>query len=212
MSMLKHSLTYHQDSARLFERVAHEPWAMLLDSGQMIDQQTGKPGSQYGHYDILVARPIVTVVTEGEQTTIKEDENERVSEEDPFALLNTILSRYEGLETELPFAGGALGYFSYDLGHRIETLVDKNQSEQIPDMMIGIYDWAVVTDHRKQRSVLVSHGASELTRQDWDALCQLFDAPYKPLADSFEVTSKTRSNFSEASYGTAFDQIKSYIK
>lgn len=212
MSMLKHSLTYHQDSARLFERVAHEPWAMLLDSGQMIDQQTGKPGSQYGHYDILVARPIVTVVTEGEQTTIKEDENERVSEEDPFALLNTILSRYEGLETELPFAGGALGYFSYDLGHRIETLVDKNQSEQIPDMMIGIYDWAVVTDHRKQRSVLVSHGASELTRQDWDALCQLFDAPYKPLADSFEVTSKTRSNFSEASYGTAFDQIKSYVK
>ncbi len=176
--MLTHQLPYHHDSARLFERIAHEPWAMLLDSGQMISPSSGKPGSQYGRYDILVARPMMTVVTEGKQTTIKENNDVKVSEEDPFILLNAILGRYQDLETELPFAGGALGYFSYDLGRRLESIPDKSQAEHMPDMMIGIYDWAIVIDHREQQSILVSHNLSKSTEDHWDALCQLFETPY----------------------------------
>ena len=68
--MLKHSLNYHHDSAQLFGRIAHLPWAMLLDSGQMGDPTTGKAGSQYGRYDIIVAEPFITLVTRGEATII----------------------------------------------------------------------------------------------------------------------------------------------
>ena len=56
--MLRHALTYHHDSALLFSRIAHEPWAMLLDSGQMLNAATKQPASQYGRYDIIVAEPI----------------------------------------------------------------------------------------------------------------------------------------------------------
>lgn len=212
MSVLKHELPYHDDSARLFERIAHEPWAMLLDSGQVIESSTGKPGSQYGQYDILVARPIATLVTKGLQTTVQENGKTDTVDDDPFSLLNQLLSRYKAKEISVPFAGGAMGYFAYDLGRRLEHILDKNLPEDIPELMIGIYDWAVVIDHRKQTSLLISHGFSDKTRDSWPTLCRLFDEPYTPTASSFIVTSDTQCNFSEDTYNTAFNQIKSYIE
>ncbi|MEE9332311.1 MAG: aminodeoxychorismate synthase component I [Methylophilaceae bacterium] len=212
MSILRHQLTYHHDSARLFERVAHEPWAILLDSGQMIEPSSGKPGSQYGRYDILVARPFATLVTNGEQTTVEENGLKQISTEDPFTLLNTLLSHYKVQEMDVPFAGGAMGYFSYDLGHLLEDTGGKNQAENVPEMMVGIYDWAVVIDHRKQKSVLISYGLSKQTEKTWQALCRLFETPYASLDKPFKATSATESNFSEQAYIEAFDQIKAYIK
>jgi len=210
MSLLSHTLTYHHDSANLFARIAHEPWAMLLDSGQMLGE-SGKRGSEYGRYDILVARPIATLVTNGEQTTILDGELEQVSLEDPFHLLNTFLSRYKAKEAAIPFAGGAMGYFSYDLGRRVEDIEDKNQPEHIPDMMVGIYDWAVVVDHKIQKSVLISHGFSKQTQTEWKVLCQLFEMPYQATDAPFGVTSEVESSFSKDSYTKAFDQVKQYI-
>jgi len=208
-----HALPYQHDSALLFERVAHEPWAMLLDSGQMLDPDTGQPGSQYGRYDIIVARPIVTFLTQGEQTVIDElHADAQQSTEDPFVLLNTYLERYQAKTVDVPFAGGALGYFSYDLGRRLEDIQEKNQPENIPDMMIGIYDWAIVVDHRQQKTVLVSHGFSEHTQNNWQTLCQLFDGPFDVSEQSFAATSSVKSNFTEASYTTAFNRIKAYIQ
>lgn len=212
MSILKHTLAYHHDSVRLFERIAHEPWAMLLDSGQMLEASTGEPGSEYGQYDILVANPIATLVTTGEQTTVSEGGGEEVSKEDPFVLLSNLLSRYKAQATDVPFAGGAMGYFSYDLGRRLETINDKNPAEDIPEMMVGIYDWAVIVDHRKQCSFLISHGLSVQTQEGWSGLCQLFDAPYVPIETSFVVNSAVEANFSKAEYQNAFDQVKAYIK
>ena len=131
--MLKHILNYHHDSAQLFERIAHLPWAIFLDSGQMYDADTGKAGSQYGRYDIIVAEPFITLVTRGEVTTITQNAQAETSTEDPFYLLKSILEQYAIPETEidknlpfaggaLPFAGGALGYFAYDLGSCVSLL------------------------------------------------------------------------------------------
>ena len=72
MTIMQYSLPYQDDSASLFERIAHEPWAMMLDSGQAINAATGKPGSQYGRYDILVSRPILTLVTNRNVTKLSE--------------------------------------------------------------------------------------------------------------------------------------------
>ena len=71
MSLLKFPLNYSQDSSSLFALIAHEPWAVFLDSG--------RPVSQYGRYDIMVCAPFCTLVTQGEVTTIADSEGERVS-------------------------------------------------------------------------------------------------------------------------------------
>ena len=222
--MLKHELAYHHDSARLFDRIAHHPWAMLLDSGQMINPATGKAGSQYGRYDIMVAEPFITLVTQGDQTIISQDGHSRVSDADPFLLLKQLLNQYKAPRAEfpfaggtLPFAGGALGYFAYDLARRLEKLPNNAcPAANIPEMMIGIYDWAVVVDHREQHSVLVSHGLNAKTIENWSRLQSLFDAPFKASSAEdqlthFEVTTPVTSNLSEPQYQQAFAKIKAYI-
>lgn len=220
--MLKHELSYHHDSARLFERIAHQPWAMLLDSGQMQNPATGKPGSQYGRYDIIVAEPFITLVTQGETTTITQDGCSKNSTEDPFLLLKNLLSQYPASMLDLPFSGGALGYFAYDLARRIEKLPSIAQNHiELPQMMLGIYDWAVVVDHREQRSYLVSHGMDTKTQESWPVLCSkfsqaLFNAPsgvsiVDDKLNQFEVETPIASNFSQPQYAQAFAKIKTYI-
>ena len=130
MAVLKHTLPYHHDSAGLFEKIAHEPWAMLLDSGQAVDKKTGEPGSQYGQYDIIVARPIATLVTNGSITSIQ-DRKPIISQEDPFFLLNQLLERYPAQDVGVPFSGGAMGYLGWndnmDMAIAIRTAVIKNE-------------------------------------------------------------------------------------
>jgi para-aminobenzoate synthetase component I len=215
--MLKFPLTYHHDSSVLFERIAQQPWAMLLDSGQMLDASTGKPGSQYGRYDILVAEPFITLITRGETTIISQGGTSIISTEDPFLLLNNLLGQYKAAKTDLssnlPFAGGALGYFAYDLARRLEKLPNHATSaEAVPEMMIGIYDWAVVVDHREKTAQLVSHGFDATTQKNWAKLSALFNAPYNPDAHSFAVTSAVQSNLNQSQYSHAFDKIKAYIE
>jgi para-aminobenzoate synthetase component 1 len=210
--MLKHEIYYHHDSALLFERIAAQPWAMLLDSGQMLNAATGKPGSQYGRYDIIVAEPFITLVTQGKITTITQNGTAKISTEDPFLLLKNLLNQYKTPKTELPFCGGALGYFAYDLARRIEKLpANALPVVAVPEMMIGIYDWAIVVDHLERKTELVSHGLNTQTHKIWPTLQALFDEPFEPYLSDFQVTSKIKSNLTKAQYSQAFAKIMAYI-
>ncbi len=215
MTLLKHHLTYHHDSARLFARIAHQPWAVFLDSGQMLDAASGKPGSQYGRYDILVADPFITFVSGESQTEVSERGHGYVSTEDPFALLKQAMQPYLAAQEDLPFTGGAVGYFGYDLARRLEKLASiAANCDAIPPMQVGIYDWAVVVDHQHKTSCLVSNGFDAKTRENWDALCTLFDTPVSELnvgSEQFEVTTPIRSNMDKSAYARAFTAIKNYI-
>jgi para-aminobenzoate synthetase component I len=211
--MLKYDLEYHHDSAQLFERIKDMTWPMLLDSGQMLSLATNKPGSQYGRYDILVAEPFITLVTREKITTITQNGVAKASEEDPFLLLKNLLAKYPAPKCELPFAGGAVGYFAYDLARRIEKLPSSAiPAIEMPEMMIGIYDWAVVVDHRAQRSCLVSNGLNAEIHENWHALQALFNAPSGASnLNQFEVKTPIISNLSEPQYHQAFNKIKAYI-
>lgn len=204
--MLAQSLSYHSDSTGLFARIAHEDWALFLDSGQ--------PMGQYGRYDIICGRPFITVVTQQGVTTVSRDGQRKQFEEDPFSVLKSILSAYPQQEAGQPFAGGAVGYFGYDLGRYLEKLPDiALDAENIPDMCVGIYDWAVIVDHREQQASLVSFGLDPATEANWSELCELFAEVPSPLEDDdgFHVVSSIASNMDQAAYAGKFDRVKSYI-
>ena len=208
MSLLIHHLKYQQNSAELFSRLSHQPWAILLDSGQ--------PESQYGRYDILVADPFVTIITRESggkiKTEITQNGEVKTSDEEPFVILNQLLMPYQSAQSNFPFSGGALGYFAYDLARQVEHLPNLSvKNERLPHMMVGIYDWAVVVDHREKTACLVSHGFQQSTRDHWQNLCGLFDAPASPHLLSFALTSPVVSNMNESLYGSAFKKIKDYI-
>lgn len=207
-SLRMQALPYTTDSSRLFAPIAAWPWAVFLDSG--------RPMSEQGRYDLMAADPMATLVTRGKQTQVCAREGGRItSTEAPLSLLQQYLDRYPQPVTEgLPFCGGALGYFSYDLGRWFEKLPSISRDEEpLPEMAVGIYDWVVVVDHLCRKSWLVGAGFDPKTTQRWDDLCRLFtfqaDSVVSP--QSIRVTSAIESNMSAQQYAAAFDQIQYYI-
>ena len=141
-------LPYYSNSEKLFSFVADEQWAIFLDSGF--------PYIDTGRYDIIVSRPLITLETFGKKTYIKSSETKITSEDDPFYLVRKYLGDKNDSLSKLPFCGGALGYFSYDLSRRLEKFIDKPKNNlDMPDMAIGIYEWAVIIEHHVNRSCRV---------------------------------------------------------
>ncbi|MCX7627059.1 MAG: aminodeoxychorismate synthase component I [Methylophilaceae bacterium] len=204
MSVLLAELPYPQDSTILFARLAARPWAMYLDSG--------RPASERGRYDILVADPVITLTTRGDLTEICGPTGSEISRADPFGLVRDYLGRHARNTTHLPFLGGAVGYFAYDLARRLERLPTlASDATGLPQMRIGIYDWAVVVDHEQRRCWLASFGRAPRTRQTWDELVDSFSRQTRSPSGTFRVTGALRSNMDEATYGAAFDRIQRYI-
>lgn len=198
------SLPYHRNSAELFSLIAAEHWAVFLDSGY--------PYTDKGRYDILAARPYQTLVTYGEETSIEDGTGVLISREDPFALVQTALAEPVINVSGLPFCGGALGYFAYDLGRRLEVLPELAKQElAVPDMAIGLYDWAVVVDHQQGSTCLVGTGKQAKTHADWQGLLDLFCSEPRASAGKFSVRSSVQAYMDAAAYRRAFDKIKQYI-
>jgi para-aminobenzoate synthetase component 1 len=198
-------LQYRPDSVALFEAIADKPWAVFLDSG------LHHPGQS--RYDILAAQPYVRLITRGGLTEIHED-GISLSREDPYALVRRFVNAERGCVSSLPFCGGAIGYFAYDLARRIERLPSlARDAERIPEMAVGIYDWAVVVDHLERRTWLAGQGRDPETDVRWDSLVALFTKPQTERTRApFRVTAPVTSNLTPESYARAYDRIKDYIE
>jgi len=199
-------LPYPRDSARLFAKVVDEPWSMFLDSAY--------PEIDMGRYDIIVSRPMITLETYDDVTSIVDNskQNKLSSKEDPFDIVKQYLGDVDKNLSGLPFCGGALGYFSYDLGRRIEALPEiAKQDIKMPDMAIGIYDWAVVVDHHVRRAWLASFCRFEETDSIWAELEELFSNVSENKGKGFKIKTDVESNMSKDEYIKSFEKIKKYI-
>lgn len=196
-------LPYFEDSAVLFAACASQPWAIFLDSAF--------PASQQGRFDIMAYGPVCTLETRGDITVINNAQGQTTSRLDPFLLLKQYLGPTLPTIDNLPFNGGAMGYFAYDLARRIEKIpVIAKDTENLPDMAVGIYRWAVVVDHKRQQSFLVGYDIPEGLKT---SLFKQFSAlPDKQAINNFSVQSAPQSNMTRQSYGQALKKIKHYLK
>lgn len=215
--MRLNTIPYRPDSADLFNRIAAEPWAVFLDSGQ--------PRISSGRFDILTARPFLTLQTRGGLTEIEQAGQVSASNEDPFALLRHYLAvesvaskEVNALPFSIPFIGGAIGFFAYDLARRIEFLPARQAGAASADldMAIGLYDWAVVVDHAQKLSWLVSAERDARTLAMWDELLALFgdlslQEEQPPAPEPFQVGEVSCSGSFET-YRSAFAQVQRFIQ
>lgn len=145
-------IPYLADSELYFRAFAKLQNPIWLDSG--IDRALAN-----GRYDLISANPITTLETVGSTTTIVDTraKTTKCSNENPFDLVEgevSALGQYSS--NSLPFSGGAMGYFGYHLNEHLEQLPPRPKgSAGLPDMAIGIYDWALIQDHQEQQSSIV---------------------------------------------------------
>ncbi|VUS98341.1 aminodeoxychorismate synthase component 1 [Klebsiella spallanzanii] len=195
------SLPWRPDAAEhYFTPLSSQPWAMLLHSGFA--------EHPHNRFDILVAQPRATLVTHGQTTIINEGEGTATSIADPLTLVHQQLARFNlqpQAHPHLPFLGGALGLFGYDLGRRFETLPSQADADiALPDMAVGIYDWALVIDNQRQEVSLISY-------DDPQARLAWLEGQSASTTEPFALTSEWRSNMSREAYGEKFRKIQAYL-
>jgi anthranilate synthase component 1 len=139
-----------------FLRVAvEEPEAFLLESVE--------GGEQVGRYTFIGIRPYKKMTARDGLITVVEGRKRRTYAGDIFVELKAALegetpAKLEGLP---PFTAGAVGFFSYDVVRRIETLPELAVDElHVPDAHLMFFDEVLAFDHvKKAIHLIVTVGA-----------------------------------------------------
>lgn len=184
------------DPARAVRRIAGLPDLLWLDSGY--------PAAGHSRFDILSACPARRFVARSSA---------------PPAVARFIEQAHAALaaldcpapDAGLPFQGGLMGYWGYDL-YRADFGLPAGASRGVPVAYQGLYLWALIIDHRLQRARLLFHPACPpATRRQVEALlCTADDSGWPGDAD-FALHSVFAAAESPAQYRAKIAQIQQHI-
>lgn len=180
-------LPYRSDPTGYFAALADLPCAAWLDSG----------GLQ--RFDIFTAAPVKMFSGSGELGKFVAD-------------LRMALGPVVPSIADIPFAGGLLGYWTYDWGMSEHGIVSgKPASEYPPVVQLGLYDWALVLDHEAERARLVSYCRFPETLLLLPKLLARLREPVKFGNLNFKVSGEINFSLTRSSYQRAFEKIKDYL-
>jgi len=142
------------DPLAAFQFFAKDRHAALLDGASA--HESGKNFSYIG------VNPFCVIVMTQHGVTI----DGKPAGGDPFAVLQQKRDEYAGesFESPVPFSGGVLGYFGYELANCLEKLPKpRRDAFDLPSMAIGFYDVVAAFDHRERKAWILSSGLPEKT-------------------------------------------------
>jgi len=199
-----------------FEAFAGRPFGFFLDSGM--------DPPKLGRYSFMGSDPFLVVRSKGEEITLIKDGVEEKREGNPFDVVGELLDTYaiKDSDSEIPFLGGAVGYFSYDLCHFIERLPKTAIDDlRLPECYLGFYDAVVAYDHLKGKTYIISTGfpETEKGKRQERANARLNELrnlvmlapPPSSVKVSEEKGKKLKSNFSHEEYMKAVARAREYI-
>jgi para-aminobenzoate synthetase component 1 len=181
-----------RDPAAAFSPLADHPMAMLLDSAL--------PGAQ-ARFSYIVADPVRTIRCTPHPWRVTIDGAD--VGKDPFAVLTSSLGEWRAAPGPIPFMGGAVGFFSYELGGLLERLPAPKTQPWPADMMVGIYDTVAAFDMERREAWIVAHhtpGRARATARTESLATRLGDATPGPPE---RLRGSWRNEMSRSDYETA---------
>ncbi len=202
------SLVLQEEFVDLAARFAQLPGTVVLLSGGDLD---------CSRYHLLGALPWLTLSGRSQTTTLTIDDQTLQLQADPLTVLRSILERFhlQPGETSLPLAAGLMGYLAYDLKDTLETLPRTSVDDlQLPAMLLYASGLLVVHDKLDNSTRLMvperavgGAGPDELI----DRFHELTAAPVQPPALFGAAGDRLQSNFSQAAYQRAVQEVIDYI-
>lgn len=199
-------LPYTSTPYPLFKKIRHLPLPVLLASGNDRDRKDTR-------FEFISAAPDKILRATDDRVSIQDFEGQSTAlKGNPLEILarEFVLDSNPQTLEDLPFTGGAIGYFAYEMLHHWFRLTpDHERDIDLPDMLIGIYSWALVIDHKLEKCSLVfRHSCPDQIRQAVkDALSVTEVAP----GGSFTLEGDFVSNFSPEAYQEAYQKVIDYI-
>lgn len=184
---------------------------------------TSQPLPRYGQFSMMGKDPLLIFQSRGRKYEIQEGSASLQREGDPLLALKELISRFHLPTTriEIPFLGGLVGYFSYDLGRLLEVLPDDTRDDlQLPHIYLGLYDPILLISHSQKKGYLVSTGLSpqgfsrKKAQQNIKKYKEQLQAPRElpPIIPTRKIEkSQLQSTFSQKEYLEAVTRTKEYI-
>ena len=173
--------------------------------------------SQMGKYSYLTANPFLVVKSTAQYISVIKNGNEEKLEGNPWDILDKLISEYsyKTINSSFPFEGGAIGYWTYDLGRMLEDLPDISDKQyKYPEMTVGFYDWVIVQDHDLNSITLVtSDNHPQMTSQDrkeW--VFEIINNNHELSHQTKRVETTLESNFTVNDYKNSVVNVKNYLK
>ena len=196
------------------EQVAVEPLDYALDGPTLV--RALRPlgavawldsGDGRGRHDIITAAPREALLCRSGRTRWRDRRGRwHVHAGDPFELLAERVASRPVAPCGLPFPGGALGYVGYELGYPVVHLpVPAAAPGGLPDMALGIHDWAVIRDHRERSAWLLTLPGAAMDRE---RLFRLLDAAPEPTG---HLIGAVAADLGPGDYAEAFERVMRYI-
>ena len=134
-----------------FQKIDDGGYSFLFESVEKSDQA--------GRYSFVGSRPRVLFESRGRTIRIVEDGAEQTFEtaRDPLHELETLMQRYRYVPSpalaDARFAGGAVGYLTYDMVRFFEPTVAPSPPDDLglPESLFVITETQLIFDHRTRR-------------------------------------------------------------
>lgn len=184
-------------------------YKLFKDDKDSIFLDSSKEDSPLSLYSFIGINPICKFKYEENNVYL---DGEKLEDENPFEYLEKLMDKYKiEYESEIPFIGGALGYFSYDVGRTLEDLPNTTLEEfHIPDSIFMVYENIIIFDLVKRKTFISAIGTI-------DNSINFIEVRLKNYKEQKEVVFKEKnnkfySNFNKEDYEEAVFKIKKYIR
>lgn len=201
------------DFTRLLEKISKEKYPFILDSCNGYENKLGK-------FSFAGFNPIGIFKSKNNKVEVMEDGSwEERFQEDTIEAFNNYYKKYKkDYVGKYPFNSGGVGYFSYDLCHKIEKLPRTAKDDiLVPDIFFCFYDGVFIFDHNNKEIIISALGLKKDNEEIFKDLENFAlgkgEDLIKKESESLPLREKYfQSNFIKNNYLDSIKRIKSYIK
>jgi para-aminobenzoate synthetase component 1 len=193
---------------------AFDIYSLFKHKKDVIFLDSAKDPNRLGKYSFIGIEPYKKVTYKNGIVKV----NAHSFRGDPFEVLKNQLETYAtpNKQGELPFVGGCMGYFAYDLVRDMEDLPDDTRAlVDLPTMIFIFHKHVIIYDHHHHKAYIATVHSDETEKlASSEATIEHIIKNGDPIVyKTFEeVPVVFESRFDEHYYSKAVNQMRSYIE